>query len=180
MSYRLGNTGPRDVRIYGRVTKALAGSREFDLASGVSVDPLPGIPIRAHAEMRATRISGRTLVRPQAFVTAQFAEPLPWGVEVAGYGQAGYVGGKFATAFVDGQLKIDRPFVDALGIAIAGGAGVWGGAQDDAGRLDIGPSVTGSFAIADTPIRIALDYRQRIAGSAAPGSGPALTISAGF
>jgi hypothetical protein len=97
-----------------------------------------------------------------------------------GYAQAGYVGGRFATAFVDGQARIDR-LVARLGKSeVRAGAGVWGGAQKHAARLDVGPSATASFRLGETQSRVALDYRVRIAGDAAPKSGPALTISAGF
>ncbi len=60
------------------------------------------------------------------------------------------------------------------------GAGAWGGAQEDAARLDIGPSASVSFQLGEGRGRLAADYRIRVAGDAEPSSGPALTLSAGF
>lgn len=60
-------------------------------------------------------------------------------------------------------------------------AGAWGSVQTDAGapdvwRIDLGPSATAAWR----GIRLQADWRQRVAGNAAPGSGPVLTVSAGF
>jgi len=61
------------------------------------------------------------------------------------------------------------------------GGGVWGGAQKGAARLDIGPSATMTIGLGESAAaRLGLDWRFRVAGDAAPASGPALTLSAGF
>ncbi|MBS0285465.1 MAG: hypothetical protein JSS15_13700, partial [Proteobacteria bacterium] len=57
--------------------------------------------------------------------------------------------------------------------------GAWGGAQRGAARLDVGPAA-GVAVPAAMPLRISLEWRQRIAGDARPGSGPALSIGADF
>ena len=57
--------------------------------------------------------------------------------------------------------------------------GDWG-AQEDAERLDIGPSAGLSFRIGAARGRVSADYRFRVAGDAEPSSGPALTLTAGF
>jgi len=95
--------------------------------------------------------------------------------------QGGYVGGRFSTSFVDGQARIDGRLVqfrndDDLRLGLA----AWGGAQKGAGRLDVGPSAALAFTIGDARVRIAADYRMRIAGAAAPDDGPVVTFSAGF
>jgi hypothetical protein len=121
-------------------------------------------------------------VRPAAFAITELPPAtLPLGVRAEAYAQAGYVGGDFATAFVDGQARIDAP-VSRLGpdVQIRAGGGIWGGAQKHAARLDVGPSATLGFRLGETQSRVAIDYRFRVAGSAEPKSGPALTISAGF
>ena len=56
----------------------------------------------------------------------------------------------------------------------------WGGAQKQAARLDIGPTASVAFRLGEARARIAVDYRLRVAGHAAPASGPAVTFSAGF
>ncbi|MDF7777793.1 hypothetical protein P1X14_21235, partial [Sphingomonas sp. AOB5] len=60
------------------------------------------------------------------------------------------------------------------------GGGIWGAAQRDAQRLDIGPSAALAVPVAGQNLRIALDWRQRVAGDARPGSGLALTIGSDF
>jgi hypothetical protein len=61
------------------------------------------------------------------------------------------------------------------------GAGIWGGVQKGAARLDAGPSASVAMPLGrGTNGRIAIDWRFRLAGEAVPDSGPALTLSAGF
>lgn len=56
-----------------------------------------------------------------------------------------------------------------------------GGAQKGAARLDVGPAASAAVGLGESGgARLAVDWRFRVAGSAAPKSGPALTLSAGF
>lgn len=183
--YRLADTKRHEPSLYARYTRALAGDRATDLAAGVEAKPFAKLPLRAHAELRATRSNGRTDWRPAAFVTAGVYEQLPLGLTLRGYGQAGYVGGDFATAFIDGQAVADREVAKFdLGRMGEGkvnlGGGVWGGAQKGAERVDIGPSANVVVPVNDAPVRLQLDYRLRVAGDAQPDSGMALTLSTGF
>ena len=73
--------------------------------------------------------------------------------------------------FVDGALAITRPVYRTL----SAGFGVWGGAQPGLYRL--GPRV--SMQVRKN-VRVHFDYRQRLAGNALPGSGPAITLAADF
>jgi hypothetical protein len=144
--------------------------------------PLAGVPLSVAAEVRVFDGPAGREVRPAAFAVTELpAARLPLGLRAEAYAQAGYVGGRFATAFVDGQARVDRR-VARLGQAaeMRVGGGVWGGAQKGAARLDVGPSATASFRLGEAQSHVALDYRVRVAGAAEPGSGPALTISAGF
>jgi hypothetical protein len=47
-------------------------------------------------------------------------------------------------------------------------------------RLDLGPTASLRFPLAAGTGRLAIDYRIRAAGNAAPAAGPALTLTAGF
>lgn len=181
MRYRLAPGNLYNPSAYARATQALAASKDTDIAIGFSARPLAKIPITAQAEMRASRLAGKTEIRPAAFVVTEFTpKKLPLGARVSAYGQAGYVGGKFATAFADGQVRIDREISDFDLAKLRAGAGVWGGAQRGAARLDIGPTASADIKIGKAPARLSMDYRHRVAGDAEPQSGLAITLSTGF
>ena len=96
------------------------------------------------------------------------------------YAAAGYVGGYAATAFVDGQLRVDHHIATIGPTEIRAGGGVWGGAQQGASRVDVGPTASIGLASGHAAARLRFDWRMRVAGDAAPTSGPAVTIAAGF
>ena len=122
-----------------------------------------------------------TEVRPAIFAVTEVPQMrLPLSVRGEAYVQAGYVGGDFATAFVDGQARLERQVARFGDSELTGGAGVWGGAQKGAARLDVGPTAGLSFRLGEARGHVAADYRFRVAGDAQPASGPALTVSAGF
>jgi hypothetical protein len=75
--------------------------------------------------------------------------------------------------FVDGSATLTRPVWGPL----SAGFGMWGGAQPGLARFDVGPRV--SYRIGGR-MRVHADYRQRLVGHAAPGSGPVLTLAANF
>ena len=182
LRYRLARASRHRPLAYVRATRALAGPRESEFAAGVAARPFAGLPVSVAGEVRVSQGPAGREVRPAAFAVTELPPArLPLGLRAEAYAQAGYVGGHFATAFVDGQARIDAPLV-RLGpdTQVRAGGGVWGGAQKHAARLDVGPSATLSFRLGETQSRLALDYRVRVAGRAEPTSGPALTISAGF
>jgi len=82
-----------------------------------------------------------------------------------------------AEPYADGAARATRRIGHGR---FAIGAGIWGAAQRDAARLDIGPSATLALPVAGRDFRFALDWRQRVAGSARPGSGVALTLGSDF
>ena len=175
--YRLAPDSAYRPALYLRATTALQDPRGEEVAFGLAARPIPGLPIAAMVEARATRFAGGTKVRPAAALVTElppFALPLKARGEL--YVQTGYVGGPGATAFVDGSLKLDRALVKLGKAELRAGGGAWGGAQDGAARLDLGPSLTLGMPHA----RLAMDWRFRVAGAAAPRSGPAVTLSAGF
>jgi hypothetical protein len=181
MRYRLSDASPYRPQAYVRATSAVAGPREQELAAGLSARPLPRVPLRVAAEARVTRTSAGSEVRPAVYWVSELPPAeLPLGVRAEAYLQAGYVGGRFATGFVDGQARAERQ-IGAMGEnELRAGAGIWGGAQKGAARLDVGPTATVSFRVGEARGRASADYRFRVAGDAQPASGPALTLSAGF
>jgi hypothetical protein len=137
--------------------------------------------VRVAGEARVTATAQGTEVRPAAFAVTELPPArLPLGAVGEAYLQAGWVGGRFATAFIDGHVRIDRPLARVGDAEVSAGAAAWGGAQKGAARLDVGPSARVSFRLGDGRGRVAADYRFRVAGDAQPASGPALTLSAGF
>ena len=152
------------------------------VALGLRAKPFGRIPLAVHAEARLTvRPGASPEIRPAAFVAGGFDRiDLPAQVAARGYGQAGYVGGEFATAFADGAFVAEREVAgfDLGRVALGGGA--WSGAQQGAARLDIGPSLTIDLHLGAAPARIEADYRWRVAGNAEPGNGGVVTLSTGF
>ena len=180
--YRLAPGNSHRPALYLRATTALEAPRGEEVAFGLAARPLAHVPVVALVEARATRFPGATRVRPAAALVSEippFALPAKARGEV--YLQAGYVGGPGATAFADGSLRIDRPLISLGKAELRAGGGAWGGAQKGASRLDLGPGVTLGVPLGERArARVAADWRFRIAGSAAPTSGPAVTLSAGF
>ncbi|UIP06588.1 hypothetical protein LY632_12980 [Erythrobacter sp. SDW2] len=128
-----------------------------------------------------TDAQSKVLVRPVVLAVTEFPSwQLSERIRVEAYAQGGYIGGDYATAFADGQVRIDRKVAEVGGAELRLGAGVWGGAQKDAARLDVGPTASLEFDLGDVPLRLSVDYRTRVTGNAAPDSGVAVTIVGGF
>lgn len=179
--YSLAPASAHRPQAYLRASSALSGPREREAAAGFSVRPLDGLPLRLAAEARVSETTAGTELRPAAYVVTELPPVrLPLDARGEVYAQAGYVGGRFATAFVDGQARAERPLARWGETELSAGAGIWGGAQKGSARLDIGPTAAVAFRLGDTRGRVAADYRFCVAGDAEPASGPALTVSAGF
>lgn len=145
-----------------------------ELAAGIDWRPLRALPVNLLAERRQ-RIghAGRN-----AFALAVYgggSRALTPHVRIDAYGQAGLVGTRSHDLFADGALRLSR----RIG-PIEVGAGAWGAAQPGAGRLDAGPSLSWRLPVRDANLRLQADWRFRVAGDAAPGAGPALTLAADF
>jgi hypothetical protein len=165
------------VTIAGRIATAL-GTRQQEAAIGVEWKPTR-LPVRLVAEQRIG-IAG-TRGGPGIGVVGGVAEvPLAAGFTLDGYGQAGVIARDGGEGYGDGALRIGRDVMTHGEAALDLGAGAWGAAQRGASRLDIGPSAALTFPIGPRRARLSLDWRQRIAGDARPGSGPALSLGADF
>lgn len=181
-AFRLAPGSSSSPSAYVRASKALVQDGEREVSAGVALRPLRGLPVAVHAEARVTdRIGAKAEVRPAVFLVSGADDiALPKGVTARYYAQAGYVGGRFATGFADGAVVAERQLARSDFGNVAIGAGVWGGAQRGAARLDIGPSVTARVSLGDIAARVEADYRWRVAGQAQPGNGGVLTLSTGF
>jgi hypothetical protein len=94
-----------------------------------------------------------------------------------GYGQAGIVGFRRGDAFIDGKFSLSTPVAQS---PFRVGAALSGGAQPGVSRLDIGPELQFRLPLPNVGARIAIEWRERIAGGARPGSGLAITLAADF
>lgn len=181
LRYRVIPTSSYRPELYARISQALGGAQEVEGALGASVRPLPKVPVTLAAEGRVTQINGRTSIRPAAYAVAQLPRVnLPLGMKAEAYAQAGYVWGDYSSAFVDGQARAERPVVKIGKLEVNGGAGVWGGAQKGAARLDVGPTASVYVPVGKMGSRVSVDWRLRVAGEAEPSDGPAVTLSTGF
>ena len=158
-----------------RSSSPLGGSRGGEIAAGVRVTPFPSIPVAITAERR--QAIGRFSTGRSDF--ALFAEggvyqrPIGWNLMLDGYAQAGVVGLQERDFFADGGFTLSRPVFGRF----SAGLGAWGGYQPGLYRIDAGPRV--SYRVRPN-VSLHLDWRQKLAGSAQPDSGPALTLGANF
>jgi hypothetical protein len=155
-------------------TSSNIGQRGFEVAGGVRVQPLVSLPVWITVErrQRVGAFGGRNAFAIFA-ESGLYQRPLPWQFSFDGYLQAGIVGLKSRDAFIDGALAVTRPVYKNF----SAGFGLWGGAQPGLYRVDAGPRVTMQVR---KNVRVHFDYRQRLAGNALPGSGPAVTLGADF
>ncbi|GLK46899.1 hypothetical protein GCM10017612_48210 [Novosphingobium resinovorum] len=182
LRYRLALASPHRPTAYLRSTSTTGRIRETMAAVGLSARPFAAFPVIAALEGRMTDQMGQRRVQGAAMAITELPPfPLPAGFRAEAYGQAGYVAGRYATPFADGQFRADRGLLTLGAADMRIGGGLWGGAQKGAARLDAGPTTAITMPIGrGINGRVAVDWRFRLAGDAVPGSGPALTLSAGF
>ncbi|WP_298195119.1 hypothetical protein [Novosphingobium sp.] len=172
---------------YLRVSTALGAQvRQSEAALGLMVRPVRRLPVALLGEWRLQEQSGVTRSRPVVMAVTQMAPlRLPLGVEAEAYAQGGWAGGRDATPFYDLAATLQRHVIRPLpGTQLSAGGGVWSGGQRGAVRLDLGPRVELRTVLGPSSrrigVRVGVDWRFRVAGRAEPGSGPALTVAAGF
>jgi hypothetical protein len=151
------------------------GKRGGEGAVGVRIQPLLDIPVWLTAERRQAigKYGGGRNDFALFLEGGLYEHPLPWRFSLDTYLQAGVVGLKSRDLFIDGGLTVTRPIYKKF----SAGFGIWGGAQPGLARLDVGPRVTMRVR---NNIKVHLDWRQKVAGNARPGSGPALTLAGDF
>jgi len=169
--------GSGRIALFARLTAPLAG-RGSEAAAGIEWQPTAA-PVRVIAEYRAG-LDGTPGGPAIAVVAGVYAVPLPLDFSLEAYGQAGAVARARIDPFADGALRVTREVAAAGRTRLEVGAGAWGAAQRGAARLDIGPSAIASLPVGESALRVAIDWRERVAGDARPGSGPALSVGADF
>lgn len=172
LDYAIG----RRVALTGRLAAPAHGiGREASL--GIAYQPR-GLPLRIIAEQRVALDKGQG--GPSVTLAGGGVIALPGRFDLTGYAQGGAVVRGRLDHFVDGSARVVRPIASLGGLEFDLGLGAWGGAQRGAARLDLGPSVSAVLPMTDRAVRVSLDWRQRVGGSARPGSGPALSIGSDF
>lgn len=180
LRYRLAPGSAHRPDAYIRASSAL-NRRDREVSAGIAARPIARLPVVVAAEARLSDQGDSIRSRPAAFAYTELPPAdLPLGLRGEAYAQVGYVGGRFATAFADGQVRVDRAVANIGKLRLRAGAGTWGGAQKGASRIDVGPAASIGIDAGPGAARLEVDWRFRIAGTAAPASGPALTLSAGF
>ena len=148
--------------------------RTAELAAGLRWQPSRHVPVALTIERRQS--FGRDKGRSGFALFAEggvYDRPIFAAFNLDAYLQAGVVGVRDHALFVDGSATLTRPVWRQL----SAGIGVWGGAQPGLARLDAGPRLSLRLG---RSMRVHADYRQRLLGQAAPGSGPVLTIAGDF
>ncbi len=149
--------------------------RGGEVAAGIRVRPLRSIPVWITAERRLQL--GRYGGGRDAFAlfaeSGVYGQPMPWDFTLDGYVQAGIVGLGSRDLFADGAVTFTRPAYRQF----SAGFGLWGGVQPGLYRIDAGPRLTMKVR---RNVRVHLDWRQRVAGNAQPGSGAVVTLAGDF
>lgn len=161
------------VSAFARIAAPLRG-KGAEAAIGVQWQPGKA-PIRVVAEQRFGLDGARGGTGLGLVGGVDSAVPADFRLEA--YGQAGAIRRARLEPYADGAVRATRTVATIGRAKLALGAGAWGAAQRDAARLDIGPSATLTLP---ANLRVSLDWRQRIAGDARPGSGLALTLGGDF
>ena len=173
--YRLNGDASRPIALSARLYAPLERPEGSEAALGLDWRPAAGLPLHILAERRQRLGSeGRSDFSLTVYGGGE-RRVLRGRVRMEAYGQAGVVGVEERDLFADGSIRVS---VRAGPLEL--GAGAWGGAQPGASRLDIGPHATVRLPVGGITIRASAEYRFRVAGDAAPASGPALTIATDF
>ena len=174
-AYRLAGGPNRPLALTARLSGPLGRRSAAEAALGVEWRPFAALTFNLLAERRqALGDEARS-----AFAFSVHGEVsrrrVARGVILDAYAQAGIVGARSRDLFADGSANL------SLGAGRAEvGAGLWGGAQPGAARLDLGPRLAVRLPAPGGGMLLSAEWRFRVAGDARPGSGPAITVAAGF
>lgn len=165
------------IAVSARVSAPLSGQGR-EAALGLDWQPLPS-PVHLVAERRFPLDGGRggnALYVVGGFGPRQIAPH----IRAEAYAQIGAIAADDIERFADGAARVSYDLGSVGGVDLDAGAGAWSAAQRGAARLDLGPSLGVRLPITGQAIHLTLDWRQRVAGAARPGSGAALSIGSDF
>lgn len=175
IAYALG--AARRIALVARLTSPLSGPGR-EAAIGVEWRPTK-LPIRLVAEHRFALDGGKG--GPGiAVIGGTGPARIAGGFDLETYGQAGVIRRARTEPYADGAARLTRPLARLGKVRVDLGLGVWGGAQRGAARLDVGPTFGLRAPVGGKTVRLSVEWRQRVAGTARPASGPALSIGSDF
>ena len=153
-------------------------TRQREASVGIAWQPTR-LPVQVVAEQRMMLDGGRGGAA-LGLVGGFGPAPVAAGFRLEGYAQAGAVRRRDVEPFGDGALRVAHPLASGGGAVLDLGIGAWGGAQPGVARLDLGPSLSLALPLAQSTLRLSVDWRQRVAGAASPGSGIAVSLGTDF
>lgn len=177
LDYALAPASPLRPAAYARLTSALERPTAPEGAIGLAIQPFPALPIGFAVERRIKLGDGARNAMALLAVGGFGPTRIAPGIDAEAYAQAGMVGFHRQDAFIDGKLSLLSPVADT---PFRIGASISGGAQPNVERLDIGPELQVRLPLPQTAARLSIEWRERIAGKAAPRSGLTVTLAADF
>lgn len=162
---------------YARASTAMNRPASPEAALGLAWQPARTIPISFAAERRIALGKGGRDANAVMAVGGFGPLPVAPSLEVEAYAQGGMVGFRSNDFFVDGKMSLLSPIKHS---PLRLGASLSGGAQPQVERLDIGPELQIRLPLKPAAARLSIEWRERIAGRAAPASGLAVTLGADF
>lgn len=184
LAYNFNPLSDQRVTLSGRVYQPLVrhsgGARAAQAVAGLELQPSRNVPVSIAVDRYVAL--GEKARNAWALRLSGGADAIPVTslISVSFYGQAGMIGIHSHDAYADGWARLHMLAKDSDRLRIRAGAGIWGGTQPGASRLDAGPSIEVGGMIGRASLKGTLDYRLRVGGNASPGNGPALTVQAGF
>lgn len=179
LAYGLGASGR--MRIYARASMALEHKQQSEAALGISYALSENIPVDLAVERREKLGDEGRSAMAVMVVGGVSGQALPLYFRLDAYGQAGIVGMKSRDSFVDGALVVDRSVNrNREASALRFGAVVAVAAQPHLSRVDMGPRINLPLPNIGKGARVAMDWRERVAGNAKPDGGLTLTLGADF
>jgi hypothetical protein len=169
--------GPKALALTARISAPLATNAGREASLGVA---LRGKNLGVILEQRFALDRGGRDAPSVTLYGGVSDVPLGKGLRLNGYAQAGVVGIKNPQAFADGAVSVETTLLQQERARLSAGIALSGGAQPGVARLDVGPQIVARLPVGQTAVRVSAEWRQRIAGNAAPDSGPVVTVGFDF
>jgi hypothetical protein len=189
IGYTLDPLARRPVTIIGRYNVAASGlafggggydRQTTQFAAGVAWRPNHWATVSAERLIAGGAFARDDWAARLALGGAGAAGPIDW----RAYGEAGIIGLERGDSYAGGLARAGWRLPAPGRLRWSAGAGAWASVQSSSGfslwRADLGPSLAAEIPAGALRLETSFDWRFRVAGNAAPGSGPALTLVARY